>query len=126
VGKAADERRSMTAAQHIGVADKLIETACALRLRAKTVIPDSEPVTLQIGEFTRVRADDELIHVRMGKVAGDEFELFRSIVPPLRDMWCLQPAPNHRQVAGRHRAERVCRHAQPAEVSVSMVTLRLV
>jgi len=76
----------MTAAQHVGLADKLIETARALGLRAEAGIPGAEIVTLQVGKFPRVGADDELGHVRIGKIAADELELLRRIVPPLRDM----------------------------------------
>ena len=54
VGEGADKCRAMTTTEHVGLADKLIETARALRLRAEAGIPDAEIVALQISEFARV------------------------------------------------------------------------
>src|ERR1700754_1107065 len=48
--KRTNECRSIAAIQHVCLADKLIETACAIRLRTETGIPVAQIIALQIGE----------------------------------------------------------------------------
>src|ERR1700733_7477693 len=76
VREGANERRTMAATKHIGFADKLIEAARPLGLRTETGIPGADIVTLQIGEFARIRRHNELCHIGMTKIAADKFELF--------------------------------------------------
>ena len=50
LGEGADERRAVAAADHVGLADELIEAARAGRLRAEADVPVAQVVALQIGE----------------------------------------------------------------------------
>src|ERR1700686_4664071 len=115
----------MTAIKHIRFANDLIETARPRWLWTQNGIPGAQIVELQISKFPRIGRDDELRHIGMIEIAADEFELLRRVVPPLVDMRRSEPSLDRRQGGGRHRAERVGRHAQPP-CNVSMVTLRLV
>src|ERR1700680_562504 len=115
----------MTAIEHVSFANKLIEPARAVGLRAEPSIPGAHIVTLQISEFPRICGDDELRHIRMTEIAAHELELLARVMPPLRDVRRSEPSLDRRQVGSRHRAERVGRHVQPP-CNISMVTLRLV
>ena len=53
LGEGADERRAVAAAEHVGLADELVEAARAGRLRAEADIPGAQVVALQIGKRTR-------------------------------------------------------------------------
>src|SRR5205814_1404115 len=106
-------------------ANELIKTTRIRWLWTQAGIPGAQIVTLQIGKLSRIGRDNELRHIGMIEIAADEFELLRRVVPPLADMRRSEPSLDRRQVGGRHRAERVGRHAQPP-CNVSMVTLRLV
>jgi hypothetical protein len=65
----------MTAIEHVGLANELIETARPRWLWTQTGIPGAQLVTLQISKFPRIGRDDELRHIGMIEIAVDEFEL---------------------------------------------------
>ena len=72
----------MTAADHVGLADELIDAARCLRMVAKPLVPGRKPVALEIGKWPAVDRDDELVHVRMIEIAADERILLVRISPP--------------------------------------------
>src|ERR1700739_3836020 len=100
----------MSAADHLGLADELIDAAGVPRLLAKARVPGREPVALDIGEGPAIELDDELVHVGMVEVATDQLILLVRLAPPAHDLWRNEPALDHRQVVSRHGPEGISRH----------------
>ncbi len=89
----------MAAIDHVGFADKLIDSTGTVRMCAKAIIrPSVRIVALQIGERMVVHRDDELIHGGMFEIFTHKGVLFVRIAPPLRHVRLREPAPYQRQV----------------------------
>ena len=130
VDEGADEGRAMAVADHVGLADELVDAARAERLRRRSrCVQARQVVALQIGERPPVGRDDEL-HPCAGslEIAADQLELLVGIAPPLGDMRRRQPAlasaAGRAAVMGRNSYMHVTHRLRPS--SVSTVTLRLV
>ena len=107
VDKHADQGGAVAAVDHVLLADELVDAARSARVLAQAVVgPRGRVVALQIGERPVAERDDKLVHGRVIEVSADQSQLLVRIAPPLRDVRHRQPAPNHRQVCGRHQAKR--------------------
>src|ERR1700722_14817813 len=100
----------MSAADHLGLADELIDAACVPSLLPKAWVPCRESVALDIGERSAIELDDELVHVGMVEVARDQLILLVRLAPPAHDFRRYEPALDHRQVVSRHGPEGVSGH----------------
>src|ERR1700756_4457397 len=100
----------MSAADHLRLADELINAARVPWLLAKARVPGREPVALDIGEGPAIELDDELVHVGMVEVARDQLILLVRLAPPAHDLRRNEPALDHRQIVLRQGSEGVSRH----------------
>jgi hypothetical protein len=98
----------VTAIHHVCLADELIDRACPRWVALEPIVgPGGEIVALQIAERTAIGCNDELGHVRILEIAAHELELLVRVAPPFHHMRRLEPAPDHRQVGGGHRAKLI-------------------
>jgi len=110
---AANERRPVSAPDHVWLADELINATRPPRLPAEAAIPRREVIGLKVRKRAAAQLNNKLRHVGMVEITADQRELLAGIPPPLRDMRSGQPLPDPGQVVHGHRAEFV--HRAPAD-----------
>src|SRR5436305_14968742 len=97
----------MAAPDHSGLADELVDAAGVGRMRAQASVPGAQGVALEVAEWLAVKSDNELIHIGMVEVAGDQPVLIIRLPPPGHDVRRFEPAPDHCKIAGRHRPKGI-------------------
>src|ERR1700722_7945532 len=109
-----DEAGAVTAPDHVRYADKLVDATRVGWMRAESLIPGAERIALDITERLIIQRDNELIHIGVIEVAAHQSILFVGLSPPAHDFRRLEPAPDRREVTGRHRTEDVSRRHRSA------------
>src|SRR5205814_4913985 len=82
-----DKGRSMTAIDHVRLANELIDATGAAGVFAQSVVwPHFGIVALDISRRPVVDRDDELIHGFYPEIAADQLKLLIGVAPPLDDV----------------------------------------
>src|ERR1700730_8881399 len=90
----------MAAADHLRLADELVDSARAGGVRSKTLVPAAQRVALDVTEPLVAKGDNKLIHIRMIEIAADQRILLLRIAPPTHHFGRLQPAPDQCKIGG--------------------------
>src|SRR3982074_1351401 len=104
----------MTAPDHIGLADELVDAAGLGRMRAKTLVPGAQRVALDVAERLISHRYNELIYIRMIEIAAHQRVLLARLSPPAYNFRRFEPAPDHRKIGRGHWAEDVSRRHRSA------------
>src|ERR1035437_6143833 len=94
VSELPDEAGAMTAPDHIGLADELVDAPRGGWMRAKPLVPGAERITLDVAERMVAKSDNELVHIRMIEIAAHQRVLLVRLSPPTRHLRRFEPPPD--------------------------------
>src|SRR5262249_4455804 len=107
VNEGADKGGAMSAVDHIGLADELINAARAGRLIGKRMTARRNVIALQVSDRTLLGMNEKQIDIRFSEMLTNIGKLPVNVGPPFGDVRRCKPARNKRQVGRRKRAEMI-------------------